>query len=48
MYKIKNIIKENIKKYGWKLGVIIFFYYLIRDLSLYVVLPWYLAKTLLK
>ena len=31
-------------KYGWKLLVGVFFYYLIRDLFLYVLLP-YLAAT---
>ena len=31
-------------KYGWKVLVAVFFYYLIRDLFLYVLLP-YLAVT---
>jgi hypothetical protein len=32
-----------LKKYGWKLLVALFFYYLIRDLLLYVVLPVFAA-----
>jgi len=45
--KIKNKYKELFKKYGWKLAVGIFFYYLIRDVSLYILLPWYLTKNFL-
>jgi hypothetical protein len=36
-----------IKRYGWKFFAFFFTYYLIRDLTLYVFLPWYLAKKLL-
>jgi len=39
-FKLSNFIK----KYGWKAAVIIFFYYLIRDVSLYIILPWMIAK----
>jgi len=46
--KVKNKITSLIKKYGWKAAVGIFFYYLIRDVSLYIILPWYIAKTLVK
>ena len=35
-----------LKKYGWKLLVALFFYYLIRDLFLYVLLPYLAATTL--
>jgi len=45
--KIKNKYKELFKKYGWKFAVGIFLYYLIRDVSLYILLPWYLARNLL-
>ena len=46
------IFKESgfrgvIKRYGWKFFAVFFTYYLIRDLTLYVFLPWYLAKKLL-
>ena len=45
--KIKNKIHNLFKKYGWKAAVGIFLYYLIRDVSLYILLPWYIAKTVL-
>ena len=40
----KRDIKNLIQKYGWKMAIGIFFYYLIRDVSLYIVLPWLIAK----
>tara|TARA_B100001123_G_C14503393_1_gene707235 strand:+ start:277 stop:426 length:150 start_codon:yes stop_codon:yes gene_type:complete len=46
--KIKNKISSLFKKYGWKAAVGIFLYYLIRDVSLYILLPWYIAKNLVK
>ena len=49
--KIKDIfsviigkIKGFIKKYGWKAGVAIFLYYLIRDVILYILLPYLIFK----
>ena len=36
-----------LKKYGWRLLVLVFFYYLIRDLFLYVLLPYLAASALL-
>ena len=36
-----------LKKYGWRLLVLAFFYYLIRDLFLYVLLPYLAATRLL-
>tara|TARA_B110000014_G_C19952727_1_gene492995 strand:- start:381 stop:527 length:147 start_codon:yes stop_codon:yes gene_type:complete len=47
MQRIKKKYKELLKKYGWKLAVGIFFYYLIRDVSLYILLPWFLASRFL-
>ena len=44
MIKIKNKFRELILKYGWKFAVVIFFYYLVRDVSLYIVLPWLIAR----
>ena len=44
---IKNKIVNLFKKYGWKAAVGIFFYYLIRDVALYILLPWYVAKNLI-
>lgn len=45
--KIKQKIKNLIKKYGWKAAVGIFVYYLVRDVTLYIFLPWYIAKNLM-
>ena len=46
--KIKDRITGLFKKYGWKAAVGIFLYYLVRDVSLYILLPWYLAKHVIK
>ena len=48
IYYQNHGFKKTIKKYGWKAAVGIFFYYLIRDVSLYIILPWYIAKNLIK
>ena len=45
--KIKNKISELIKKYGWKAAIGIFIFYLVRDVSLYIILPWFLASKVL-
>jgi len=37
---IKEAIRIMFKKYGWKLGLAIFLYYLIRDVTLYIILPY--------
>lgn len=37
-------IRAVIKRYGWKIFAIFFFYYLIRDLTLYVLIPYLIAK----
>ena len=44
MQKIKQKYKDLVIKYGWRLAVGVFLYYLIRDVSLYIVLPWFLAN----
>ena len=44
---IKNKIRNLFKKYGWKAAIGIFLYYLVRDVSLYILLPWYIAKNVL-
>tara|TARA_Y100000590_G_C15395830_1_gene891895 strand:+ start:547 stop:696 length:150 start_codon:yes stop_codon:yes gene_type:complete len=41
---IKKRVKKLIEKYGWKAAVGIFLYYLIRDVSLYIVLPYLFAR----
>ena len=36
--------KEQIKKHGWKAVLGIFIYYLVRDLILYVFIPYLLLQ----
>ena len=47
--EIKATFKESglkgvTQKYGWKLFLAVFVYYLIRDVTLYVVLPYLVFK----
>ena len=35
---------ETLKKYGWKVGLAIFMYYLIRDVTLYIILPYLIMR----
>ena len=44
---IRKAIKIMFKKYGWKLGVAIFMYYLIRDVTLYIIIPYLVYKNLM-
>jgi len=37
-------IKGLYKKYGIKLFLAFFFYYLIRDVTIYILIPWWIAK----
>ena len=41
---LKNALKIMFKNYGWKLGVAIFLYYLIRDVTLYIIVPYLIYK----
>jgi hypothetical protein len=41
---LKAAIKMMFKQYGWKVGVAIFMYYLIRDVTLYIILPYLIMK----
>ena len=41
---LRQAIKMMFKKYGWKLGVAIFMYYLIRDVTLYIVIPYLIYR----
>lgn len=48
----KTIFREQglrgvIRRYGWKFFAIFFLYYLVRDVTLYILLPWYLATKIL-
>lgn len=33
------------RKYGWKLVIVIFAYYLIRDVTLYILIPMFIYKS---
>jgi hypothetical protein len=35
------------KRYGWKVGLLIFTYYLVRDTILYILLPLLIAKEII-
>ncbi len=37
-------IKGLYKKYGFKLFFAFFCYYLIRDVTIYILIPWWIAK----
>jgi len=41
---MKKKFKELLSKYGWKLAVVVFFAYLVRDVTLYILLPWFIAR----
>lgn len=48
----RRVLKEKgfkgfIKNYGWKIVVAVFFYYLIRDSILYILIPYLIAKGVL-
>jgi hypothetical protein len=36
--------KALIKRYGWKIFALVFCYYLIRDVTLYILIPYLFAK----
>ncbi len=38
-------VKALFRTYGWKLVAVLFFYYLVRDLTLYVFLPMLLIRS---
>ena len=47
---VKNIIfyipsrmKMLFKKYGWRAAVGIFIYYLVRDVTLYIIIPYFIS-----
>ncbi len=43
IYKEKGL-KAAIKSAGWKVFALIFLYYLIRDVTLYILIPYLIAK----
>ena len=45
---LKYALKELFKKYGWKVGVALFFYYLIRHVTLYIIIPYLIYQGLMQ
>ena len=41
---MKKKFKSLLSKYGWKLAILIFCAYLVRDVTLYILIPWLVAK----
>ncbi len=37
-------LKGVVRRYGWKIFAAFFVYYLVRDLTLYIVIPWVIAR----
>jgi hypothetical protein len=49
-YEARQIYREKgfkavFKRYGWKLVIGIFTYYLVRDITLYILIPYFLWKS---
>lgn len=38
-------IRAVFKKYGWKLVVVVVAYYLVRDITLYILIPMFIFKS---
>ncbi|MBS1963517.1 MAG: hypothetical protein JST04_14980 [Bdellovibrionales bacterium] len=43
----RNGFRSLFRKYGWKLVALVFTTYLVRDIALYIVLPWLVSRNLL-
>ena len=41
---IRAAIRMMFKKYGWKVGLAIIMYYLIRDVPLYIIIPYLVMR----
>lgn len=39
-------IKGVLRRYGWKVFAVFFVYYLVRDITIYILLPLYLTNKL--
>ena len=46
--RIRTKMAYYFKRYGWKVGVAIFLYYLVRDTVLYIILPLWIAGEILR
>ena len=42
----KEGVKSFLKKKGWKLLVVLFLFYLVRDVTLYIIIPYLLIDNL--
>lgn len=40
--------KAVTNRYGWKIFAAFFAYYLVRDVTLYILLPWFIANKLVQ
>jgi hypothetical protein len=40
--------KAVTSRYGWKIFAAFFAYYLVRDVTLYILLPWFIANKLVQ
>ena len=47
MKKIMSKIIDYVKNKGWKAALAIFLFYLVRDVSLYIILPWLVVKNII-
>jgi hypothetical protein len=45
--RIKGRFRIVYKKYGWKILAAIFCYYLIRDVTIYIIIPYLIARGLI-
>ena len=43
-YYKQNGLKKTIKKLGWKVVLLVFLFYLIRDSILYIIIPYFVAR----
>ncbi len=51
LVEVKNVfrasgVKGVVHHFGWKIFAVFFVYYLVRDVCLYILLPWYIANKL--
>jgi hypothetical protein len=46
-YFFRNGLKATINRYGWRLIAIVFVSYLVRDITLYIAIPWWAARSLM-
>jgi hypothetical protein len=53
LLEVKQTFREGgfkavTKRYGWKIFAAFFAYYLVRDVILYILLPWFIANKLVQ